>query len=390
MKKSMGKKVRNHIPYDLGISILSNLPLKSLKRFGCVSKSWGILFENSNFLSVFSNNLISNHHSYYDDSSLLLQLTITKYDRSVYHSLYSLYGDSFINRVKLEWPNPFHLEKPHFYILDSGSINGNLCMYENVNGVCRIVIWNPNINELIVIPRSPVEFVPPPSEVYIVLLHGFGYDHIQDDYKIIRVIVIGNQYKDIPKAVYWEIYSLKRNSWKTLHMDMPPCGFDTTGERIYIFGMCHWIHRSSYINKDDPYLVSFNLNEEIFNTTLIPLFMDANLNHEYFSTQLVILNGSIATISWYDGTTTFYISILGELGVKESWINLFIVGPLSCVDRPIGIGKEGDIFFRKQDGELILFDLRKNVISELGIKGCYHSQIVILKESFLQIGGISL
>jgi molecular chaperone HtpG len=47
MEKSMGAtnaKVSNHIPEDLAFSILSKLPLKSLKRFGCVRKSWTLLF----------------------------------------------------------------------------------------------------------------------------------------------------------------------------------------------------------------------------------------------------------------------------------------------------------------------------------------------------------
>lgn len=33
-------------PNDLFFSILSKLPLKSLKQFGCVCKSWGLLFES--------------------------------------------------------------------------------------------------------------------------------------------------------------------------------------------------------------------------------------------------------------------------------------------------------------------------------------------------------
>jgi hypothetical protein len=40
-------------------------------------------------------------------------------------------------------------------------------------------------------------------------------------------------------------------------------------------------------------------------------------------------------------TITFYISILGEFGVEESWTKLFIVRPLSSVDRPIGVGVKG-------------------------------------------------
>lgn len=33
------EKLWNHIPDDLTFSIMSKMPLKSLKRFGCISKS---------------------------------------------------------------------------------------------------------------------------------------------------------------------------------------------------------------------------------------------------------------------------------------------------------------------------------------------------------------
>ena len=86
--------------------------------------------------------------------------------------------------------------------------------------------------------------------------------------------------------------------------------------------------------------------------------------------------------------TTFNISILSELTVKESWTKLFIVGPLSCVERPFGVGKdkiffakkdlscverpfgvgEDKIFFGQKDEELAWFDLSTQMIEELDVK----------------------
>ncbi|XP_058759361.1 uncharacterized protein LOC131632632 [Vicia villosa] len=166
-------------------------------------------------------------------------------------------------------------------------------------------------------------------------------------------------------------------------------GRSDNGQRIYIHGMCHWVGLSNTY-PDGSYLVSFNLSDEIFITTLIPFSMDAKLKDKDWSTHLILLNGSIATISWYHGSGTFHISVLGELGVKESWIKLFNIELLLDVDHPIGVGKEGNIFFRKKDDELILFDLRTQMIRELGIKGWHFSQVVIYKECFIPIGGINL
>ncbi|MCI00110.1 F-box protein, partial [Trifolium medium] len=67
---------------------------------------------------------------------------------------------------------------------------------------------------------------------------------------------------------------------------------------------------------------------------------------------LTILNGSIAFILNYEEKATFHIYILGELGVKESWTKLFIVGPLPCLEYPIRAGKKGNILIRIKDNKL--------------------------------------
>jgi hypothetical protein len=80
---------------------------------------------------------------------------------------------------------------------------------------------------------------------------------------------------------------------------------------------------------------------------------------------------------------------LGEVGIKESWIKLLIVGPLPCVQYPIGIGKKGDIFFWRMDNELVLFNLNTQKIEELGVKGADNCRTIIYKESFLSFERIN-
>ncbi|KAH1226598.1 Heat shock protein 83 [Glycine max] len=182
-------------------------------------------------------------------------------------------------------------------------------------------------------------------------------DCVIDDYKIL-----------LPLMGIWDIYSLRSNSWRKLDVNMPWCHMDI--DRLYLDGMCHWLGGTN--NTSDAYLVSFDLSNKVFFTTQMAIGIPSNM-HDSFNSysvlrNLLLLNGSIAVISNYEDMTTFYISILVELGVKESWITLFVVGPLPCVERPIGAGKMGNIFFRTKDGELAWFDLRTHMIEELGIK----------------------
>ncbi|CAI8589864.1 unnamed protein product [Vicia faba] len=217
---------------------------------------------------------------------------------------------------------------------------------------------------------------------------AFGHDHVRDDCKLIRLLrfyeITDN---DVPReeCIYvpnmWEIYSLRRNSWKKLEANTN-IG-NSNNDNLYVNGMCHWwhIHRDYDTNIDDPLLVSFDLCNEVFLTT--PLLVDTIERFDIY--HLTLLNGAIAFIT-YDGTTTFHIKILGEIGVKESWAKVFIVKPIPYFERIIGVGKNGVIFFIKDDCELVWFDLSTKKIGELGIKGRkFYCYIVSYKDRFLPI-----
>jgi molecular chaperone HtpG len=340
-------KVSSHIPEDLAFSILSKLPIKSLKRFGCVQKSWTPLLENLHFLSIYRNYLLLKNQSNYDDMSIL----INQRNEECHSTLYILSGERFENRVKLDWPPPFHVNDTSIYIVGKTSVRGTLCIVQEVAYYPKCVFWNPTIDEFKVIPSSP--FVPKP----IVVSNGFGYDHVGDDYKVIRWLS-ADEYVD----PIWEIYSLRSNSWRKLDIEMP---YGYLKEQLYVDGVCHWLticNDDNSAHQNESRLVSFDLHNEVFLTTPLPTDMI-----KFWAFHLMLLNGSIACII-YDQNTTFSVIILGELGVKKSWTKIFIVEPLPCIEQFIGIGNKGDIFFRKYDDELVLFNLSTRKIQEVGVK----------------------
>ncbi|XP_045829141.1 F-box protein CPR1-like [Trifolium pratense] len=392
------KKVSNHIYDDPAFVILSKLPLKSLIRFRCVRKSWSVLFQNSYFMDMFRRNFLSKDHSYYNDTSLLLY-HFAPWDDGNYEpsALYSLFGERFEKTVKIDWPNLYQVPY-YFNIYGSVSVNGIFCIEDigrvgsigqgcNIEELGRIALWNPATDECKVIPPSPFPFESPCWDP-LIEFHGFGYCQGSDDYKVIRHLTFfprtdGDReetWKDGYHESLWEIYCLKYNSWRKLDLDMPTQFAGGAG--VYTDGVCHWWGESESQNDVEVYLVSFYLNNETFVKTSIPSNMDY-IDSAIVFRHLNILNGSIGLISNYAETGTFHISILGEVGIKESWIKLFIVGPLPCVEHPIGIGKKGDIFFRKKDNELVWFNLNTQKIEEIGFKGDSYCQILIYKESFL-------
>jgi len=305
-----------------------------------------------------------------------------------------------------------------FRIFGFGSVNGTLCFHEYDN-YGKIVLWNPSTQAINLIPLSLVESVessiPDAGEDLVssidVLsyLHGFGYDSVTDDYKVIRYvcfvcdtrgrlddIFLDSLLKDISLDSLWEIYSLRSNSWRKLDVDMPYSLECIEGTQVYMDGVCHWLCEDDYESSQGhdspsgPCLVSFDLSNDVFFTTPIPSDLDGCFYVGELWINLVVLNESIALISFHEKTASFHISILGELAIKESWTKLVIVGPLDCVERPIGVGMKGEIFFVRKDGELAWLDLSTKMIEELGYKGGDPTaRIIIYKENILPIGGIS-
>ncbi|AES92463.1 putative F-box domain-containing protein [Medicago truncatula] len=386
-----------YIPDDISFSILSKLPLKSFKRFECVRRSWSLLFQTQQFIRTFLFN--SHRFSYYNGSSLLLRdFEFGKND------FYSIFGERFQNKVKLDFPNPFanHCD---FVILGFGSVNGIICLHED-DYYGKTVLWNPSTNTIKLIPPTPNEFIESSIsnsnvEDFVRIIdtyynHGFGYDELINDYKLICYVCIDVEYADhgvMSLDSFWEIYSLRTNSWRILDVDMPyslsiPY---SEGSKVYMDGVCHWLCEVHEDNLHGPCLVSFYLSNEMFFITPISSNLDDCFDVQALWITLAVLNGCIALISYHEESTNFHISILGEFGVIESWTKLFIVGPLSYVEHPIGVGTKGEIFFVRKDKEVALFDLCSQMIEELGHKVMFPQchRIIIYKESISPIGGIS-
>ncbi|CAL5184854.1 unnamed protein product [Lathyrus oleraceus] len=378
------EKVRNHVPNDLTLSIISKLPLKSLVRFRCIQKSWSLLFENPNFMNMYRINFASNNNFSYDDGSChTIEFKFT-YD-GFRGTLFSRYGEKFENKVKLDWPPLFQEDDISINILGS-FVDETFCLYTG-SVVPKTAFWNLSTKEFKVLPPSPIESRPSHYR-FVFSLMGFGYDRVRDDHKVIRnamkSIRCGIEDTESNESI-WELYSLRTDSWRKLDVDIP-LGSVTLDAILYTNGVCHWW------NRDEDCLVSFDLSFEVFYKTPLPLQVDGNFYRESKDKRFMTLNGYVAfittcAINYGSTASTLYVSILGEYGVKESWTKLFIVESLpSYIDRPIGAGNKGEIFFRTKYKELVQFDLNSQKIEKLIVDDLLHTfQILLYKKIFLFI-----
>jgi len=402
---------------DIALSILSKLPIKSLKRFTCAKKSWPLLFQNPIFMNMFKTNFFISKHDHDNDSATHL-VVIEHLGFPVQQSLCILSGERFENKVSLDWPPPFQKDDdwpPTTYkILGSASVNGTLCLYRGCYDDFKIVLWNPGTKEFKLIPSSiqpyeNIQFDYPPC--------GFGYDCVTSDYKVIRKVCYppefeGGDWIYLPNTgdpfwktdvheldmndrfweekklavelydPFWEIYSLKSNSWRKLDgIDDIPISYPGRMSLVNLNGLCHWLTQG-------PDMVSFDFRKETFITTTLP--SNSDIMNECIPINLVELNNSLSLITSYDREPYFDVWVLGELGVKESWTKFFVVGPLDYdIISSISVGDKNWIFFRDENGELGWFDFSTQGIEKIGLKRkSFPAQMAVYKENFFPFRGM--
>ncbi|XP_016200455.1 F-box/kelch-repeat protein At3g06240-like [Arachis ipaensis] len=349
----------DQIPNDLALEILAKLPVKSLKRFSCVRKSWLNLLENPDFKSMYYENLKSKTaHS----SSLLLWRLFYQRDENNVHLLS---GERYENMVTLVLPTLVESYGPG-EVLEC--VNGIICHYERGREV--IGLWNPKTDEHKIIPPGISD--DEPGFDRHVSVHGFGYDNVNDDYKVVQCVyyIYGRTLFEEPVLRIWQIYSLKSNCWKKLDLEMTQKEDVDKASIAYLNGVCHWWGSEFATDElEEQVLVSFNLSTETFRTTSIVWVQE---NDDSPTRTLVVLNESVTLISSFAQNNRIEISILGEVGVKESWVKLFTLGPFQSEFRyPMRMGNKCDVIFYigNDSNELASFDvITGKVIHNINIK----------------------
>ncbi|XP_058769193.1 putative F-box protein At3g16210 [Vicia villosa] len=362
---------KSYIPDDAAFSILSKLPLKSLHRFSCLQKSWSL---DSSFMIKLKNNVIYNNPG---DSFLPLYLSENE--------LYYFRGERFEKKTKLDFPTSFNIQE--FDIFGFSSVKGIFCLIESLyTQPQRVVLWNPTTEEFKIIPPSLrvsrlIESSPHDDEWPEFYVHGFGYDQVNNDYKVVRCVQIPLTHY---LHIFWEIYSLRNNCWSELKFKMPASYSDRQDLYVYTDGTCHWLSVRYKGYKDRLCLISFYLNNEVFKKTYIP-YMDETFDREGEGIQMIVLQKFIGLISYHKSTTTLHISILGEIGVKKSWTKLIVIGMTPSLMHPIRAKKNEEI----TNNKLTWFDhLITHIFEKL--EGKQHNSLVYYEKNYSPTAGMDL
>ncbi|XP_027165924.1 F-box/kelch-repeat protein At3g23880-like [Coffea eugenioides] len=261
-----------HLPPELIFDILLRLPIKSLLRFRCVSKSWNSLISSPEFIKTHLKKTSNARNTKLIFSSFkgvpdLDYLTECNLDSVLYsptieaiNMVTHMVASSMTEATTIQPPKEKSIE-----IL--GSCNGLVCIAmqdirfwpfdSDSTPDRRLFLWNPSIRKYWKLPHFGNSGV---------AAYGFGYDELHDDYKLMAFFR-ASPFENAEGQVV-EIYSQRTNSWKRNEYSINYPIWQLKGG-CFVGGKLHW-NANFRPEEEDRYrprkvvgkIVSFDLAHE--------------------------------------------------------------------------------------------------------------------------------
>ncbi|KAL5567454.1 hypothetical protein UlMin_024029 [Ulmus minor] len=298
----------DNIPDEILIKILSKLPAKTLIRCMCVCKEW------KSFIVKNKTHLIDTH---------LRQSSATKYPIIPYvdfndlsPKLLLLRDDKTLEHLELPIFKYLQLNYVHSFVF-IGSCNGLVCF--NHWDDCT-ALWNPVTGDKRLIPD-------PMLDSHYNYHLSFGFDHINNDYKLVRITEDNYSFE-----LRVEIFRLSTNSWREVkgisgYEISFSDTFEIVNEVLYLLGAQH-------IREDETKtcILRFNLCCEEFQETLdLPCINDQRITFSKWKESFSMVERSSEGIL-EELEYNFWIMNDGLPGTRTySWTKLFkITGCSGC------------------------------------------------------------
>ncbi|KAL5726595.1 hypothetical protein ACHQM5_009626 [Ranunculus cassubicifolius] len=329
-----------HLPEELITSIISHLPVKSLLQFRCVSKSWNSLINDPSFIKLHLNQAINSNNF-----NIMLSLNLV-------HSID--YDTHYTKAIELDYPYKIRNDATDVY----GSCNG--LVYIHVDGFILDVLWNPCTKEFRILPESPC--VSDDFSVFC-LLHGFGYNPVTDDYRVVKVYQFFNENEEFISSRVM-IYSLRMDSWKMVD---GPSYFVGSDLQLSMNENPHWpayAHPDVRLPKSIAY---FDLADERFCEIQFPKCVGNVID-------VGVLGGCLCIVGGLEENRSD-VWVLKEYGVLESWTKLFTINS-STVIRSVKdlsllfFDRNGKVLINNRCGDIVLYDPKSETAEALEIQGC--------------------
>ncbi|GLT43393.1 hypothetical protein SLA2020_173440 [Shorea laevis] len=382
----------SHVPPELFTEILPFLPVKSLLRFRCLSKSFCAQIDSPDFVRM--------RLKISKDTNTGRKLILPH--RCGDDGPIDFYAADFEEGLKevVRLENP--LRPPTQYAGVCGSCDGLLLLgtgNPRISG--EYVVWNPTTRRSRKLPLCPVTNLPP----HKFLCDGLGYDSTIDDYKVVVVSLVPKKYSECFQV--W-VFSLRSNcwSWRRIH-DLPTYveSIECWGGGCFANGALYWVFRVD----GDFEIFGFDLaNEMLFRLPDYCLSDDGSV--ERFSCyQLKELDGFVHTdnMDKFPDTQDFFLFNRDDIGTGGNWRRAFTFQQLwgwqNTLSVPLAYSKEGDCVLICTRNEVFWYNIEKKTRVMVQLSGmpplgrgcrasyvCWESLVSPGNDTTFQLGGLEL
>ncbi|XLR02478.1 F-box/kelch-repeat protein At3g23880-like [Arachis hypogaea] len=235
-----------------------------------------------------------------------------------------------------------------------GSCNGLLCLHDNE----RAMLWNPCTG-----------FTSQPLEIgRIFYVCGFGYDHVNDKYKLFLI-----EEKKSGGSVTRIFTFGPKSTWRTIQ-DFPYRLRDHNNKAILINTAGHFVSGTGTLNwllcsclTSFVEVLSLDLVKETYSQISLPS-RDSDDDLSVFP-QLATLRGCLA-VCYETKKTHWTLWMMKEYGVPQSWTKLAIIPrhpllldpPLNCALEPMYMLKNDVLLVNSPNGKFVLCNLNDDSI----------------------------
>ncbi|XP_073120244.1 F-box/kelch-repeat protein At3g06240-like [Henckelia pumila] len=370
-----------HLPEDAVIEILIRLPVKSIVKLRCVSKTWRDLIKSPTF--------IHRHQNRERKQSVLLvkrYLTQQNGDEAIL-SFHDPDSPELLVSPNLSIPFSNDLDHPsanYALVQIYGPCNGIVCI--PVGDI--ILLCNPALREFMPLPPPNI----PRPEGYFVyhLEFGFGFDPNTGAYKVMQISqTTTKDFQLLPDQDRFDLYDSASNSWKHIDAKRPIMITCFPSFQIFFGGVLHFYAEIDM--NDDPYILCFDITTEAFQLLDFPDDFP-----EYGLSSLTVLNENLAMVGYprwkgeSEPSQIIEIWVMKEYGVKESWTKQFVIGPYMVFCPFLLLNNEWLLVESNNVGQLAVCGLHENNFKELQFYGFGStiSAAVVYQESLISLNDI--
>ncbi|XP_074354736.1 F-box protein CPR1-like [Apium graveolens] len=340
----------NELIFD---QVLSRVPVKYLLRCGCVSKEWCSVIDSVAFIKKHLKNAV--------ECKTNGVIFVADNDKFYLTDNESVCDDN-VGVIETNDPVRSVLSGADFL----GAANGLMCFCKNKKS--EFILFNPSTRKFRKVSSIPREFAGIDGLVEVALC-GFGYDRVNDDYKVVRIgqFAGGNQF-----YLVVVVYSMRSDSWTRIQ-DVPGNICITPERGRFAGGVLYWLAMKYQVDFRGS-IVGFDLGLGRFTEVPCPA-----VRGKVF--MLVSAGESLCVLDNYNGSSmdVWLMNSAGMenswSGMENSWYRAFSVEKPGALGnfkfvKPVAFSESGKCVLLEVDrAKLIWYDLVKKAAKNIRIRG---------------------